>query len=77
MTNINQCECDKGFLCEHCEKESDAQLKQAFREYKLYAIKDDDGNTLDIRDVNFYKDYDGNVKILKESLRIVINSIVL
>jgi len=38
-------------LCEDCQKESDKLWNEFKREFRLYCIKDEDGNLIDMRDI--------------------------
>lgn len=60
------CNCDQDFFCgsKACIAARDAEEALALREYRLYAFKDENGKTVDIRDVQFCKDKEGNVKII-------------
>ena len=62
MNKTKECNCDEGFLCKCCEAEQEALMDEMYREYRLYGVKDESGKTVDVREVQFMEDSNGNIK---------------
>ena len=46
------CNCDENFICsEECQENIDYEMRLAQIEYRLYCIKDESGNLIDVRDL--------------------------
>jgi len=52
LKQYNECQEDEFCDCTECQKAREEEAAFHLREYRLYCIKDDEGNLIDTRDQN-------------------------